>query len=162
MTDETLDGPVRVTANWHPGTPLHARTVDVVIDRCGYALDPEGVDDLIARLTAARDQAWPPGVPVTRRECPLPSCSWYHDEPDWPLSLAVVPMPTADQMEEARLVFGEANADPLRDLNLANMLINTQRVESILREHFQSHPLEEWVLEVVRLQQTAEGGVANG
>lgn len=147
------DDPVKVVTSWSLGTPLSARTVDVIIDHSGYALAPNGVDDLIARLTAAPEKTWPAPGPVTRRECPLPSCSWHHDEPDWPLSLALMPMPNIEQLEEARRFFGHAEADPLRDANLANLLINTQRLEGTLRKHFQTHPLEEWVLEVVRLQQ---------
>lgn len=143
---------VGVRPNWHPGTPLHARTVDVTIDECGYALAPEGVDDLIARLTAAREKTWPPEGPTTRRECPLPGCSWYHDEPDWPLSMALMPAPHVEQLEEARQIFGQEDVDPVRDANLANMLIYTQRVESLLREHFQTHSWEDWALEVLRLQ----------
>lgn len=151
--DETDHDGVKVVTRWSLGTPLSARTVDIIIDHSGYALAPHGLDDLIARLVAAREHTWPATGPVTRRECPLPSCTWHHDEPDWPLSLALMPTPTAEQLEEARRFFGHAEADPLRDANLANLLISTQRLEGTLRKHFQTHPLEEWVLEVVRLQQ---------
>lgn len=152
MAEHAAAGGVRVDARWNLGTPSHARTVGVAIDDRGYALGREGVDDLIARLTAVREQTWPPAGPASRRECPLPSCTWFHDEPDWPMSLALMPAPTVEQLEQARLISGGGPADPLRDANLANLLIHTQRVETILREHFRTHPLEEWVLEVVRLQ----------
>lgn len=150
--ESATDNGVRVGTNWGPGMPLSSpgRNVVVAIDDSGYRLTREDVDDLVARLVAAREQTWPAEGPVSRRECPLPSCTWFHDEPDWPLSLAVLPMPTAEQLEEARRVFGEA--EPLRAANLANLLIHTQKVEAILRGHFHTHSLEEWVLEVVRLQ----------
>lgn len=148
------DTPVHVQPQWSPGMPLHsaARTVAVTIDNHGYHLDRPSTDDLIASLVAAREQTWPPPGPTTRRECPLPGCAWYHDEADWPLSLALIPAPTVEQMEEARRMLGADNADPMRDANLANLLIYTQRIETVLRDHFASHPLEDWVLEVVRLQ----------
>lgn len=152
MTD--VDHGVHVRPNWNPGMPLSspARTVDVTIDNHGYHLDHDGVDGLIARLTAAREQTWPPEGPTSRRECSLPDCSWYHDEPDWPLSMALMPVPRVEQIEEARRIFGEDEADPVRDANLANLLIYTQRVEGVLREHFKTHPWEDWALEVLRLQ----------
>lgn len=146
------DAPVKVQPQWSPGMPLHsaARTVAVTIDDHGYHLDRPSTDDLIAHLVAAREQTWPPPGPTTRRECPLPGCAWYHDEADWPLSLALMPTPTVEQMEEARRLLGAAS-DPMRDANLASMLIYTQRVETVLRDHFKTHPLEDWVLEVLRL-----------
>lgn len=150
MAEDELPDGVHVEPRWGFGTPPGARTVGVSIDRSGFALDREGVDDLIARLAAARHQTWPAAGPMTRRECPLPSCSWYHDEPDWPLSMAVVPVPTPEQRELARQSIGAA--DPLREANLAALIAETQRIEAILREHFAEHPLEDWVLEVVRLQ----------
>lgn len=151
------DIPVQVQPQWSPGMPLHstARTVAVTIDDHGYHLDWLVTDDLIARLVAAREQTWPPPGPMTRRECPLPDCAWYHDEADWLMSLALMPTPTVEQMEEARRLLG-AEPDPIRDASLASMLIYTQRVERVLRDHFKTHPLENWVLEVVRLQAELE------
>jgi hypothetical protein len=80
-----------------------------------------------------------------RRNCPLESCDWHHDDPDRlrdPNLLAGLP-------EVDQAAFAAAGGD----VAFAILLADYARVETILREHFDTHPLEEWVLEVVRLRE---------
>lgn len=67
---------------------------------------------------------------MTRYPCPL-DCGWYHDEPF-----------TGD-------VPDGATQQDLHDL----AALASSEVEQLLREHFESHTLEEWVAAVSTLRQ---------
>jgi hypothetical protein len=84
--------------------------------------------------------------PMVRRECPLESCHWHHDEPDRHRS----PNLFNDLTDIDKAAIKAAGGD----VAFAVLLADYMRVETILREHFGSHPLEEWVMEVVRLRES--------
>lgn len=77
---------------------------------------------------------------TVRRECPIAACDWHYDEPG--LSAATA-WPAVDEA---------AIADAGGDVVLAIVKADLLRGEAILRGHFETHPLEDWVLEVERLR----------
>jgi hypothetical protein len=80
-----------------------------------------------------------------RRACPLESCDWHHDEPDHRRDSNLLSgLPELD-----RAAIAAAGGDVV----FAALLTDYARVEKILREHFSTHLLEDWVLEVVRLRE---------
>lgn len=81
---------------------------------------------------------------VTRRRCPLGSCDWYHDEPGPWIEAADWVEPTGDDLEQA-------GGDWQAAVVLATLRADMQRTEAVLRAHVKTHPLQEWVAEVVRL-----------
>lgn len=81
-----------------------------------------------------------------RRACPIEACDWHHDDPDRrydPDLLSGLPAPD-------RAAIAAAGGDVV----FAVLLADHMRVETILREHFETHPLQDWVLEVVRLRES--------
>jgi hypothetical protein len=94
--------------------------------------------------------------PTGRRSCPLGSCDWHHDEPDIAHVLQLMPMPDEAAIEDARIMLDADPAGTLDgDINLASfatMMRYNMRLEAILRGHFETHPLADWVLEVQRLR----------
>jgi hypothetical protein len=105
-------------------------------------------------------------MPMTRYLCPLPLCGWHHDEPD--VSSADLPQtirepaaadPAYEPISGHRGEF-ELHADPPSFTGLSEMisglteqilLRRTARVEGIVKTHFESHPLIDWIREVQRL-----------
>lgn len=67
---------------------------------------------------------------TTRFQCPIQTCEWQHDEP---------PLEVPDAASETDI----------------NDLVNLRgsQIEDMLREHFTSHTVEEWVGAVSALQQ---------
>ncbi len=82
---------------------------------------------------------WQP--PVARYECPIGSCTWTHDTAGPDLSEG-----TGETIEEA--AFSSVRAHLLR-------------VESVVRDHLETHSLLEWVQEVMRLREDAGRTVRN-
>lgn len=68
-----------------------------------------------------------------RHECPIGLCPWIYDDLG-PSGLTV-------------------DVDQVRSL----LLTHASAVESVVRAHLESHPLEEWVREVMRLRKQAAG-----
>ncbi|NUP39503.1 MAG: hypothetical protein HOY76_21450 [Streptomyces sp.] len=77
---------------------------------------------------------------TTRYECPL-DCGWHHDRPTLP-DMTGVSGATAEEVAFAVLK---------RDL---------QEAEAVLQEHFEQHPLTEWVLALVAARQERDTAVA--
>lgn len=87
----------------------------------------------------------PPGV-ATCRPCPIESCGWHHDEQKsdgW--TTAGVIEPDADAI-------AQCGGDAMQAAIYATVHDQMLRVDDILRAHFETHALEEWVTEVVRLR----------
>lgn len=87
----------------------------------------------------------PPGV-ATCRPCPIESCGWHHDEQKsdgW--TTAGVIEPDADAI-------AQCGGDAMQAAIYATLHDQMLRVDGILREHFETHALKEWVTEVVRLR----------
>lgn len=77
---------------------------------------------------------------MIRRECPIEACSWWHDEPD--------PIDGIDwTADEAALAESDGDFIP------AIVMYDARRVDRILRGHFESHPLIDWVQEVAKLRE---------
>ena len=85
---------------------------------------------------------------MVRRECPLSTCDWRHDEPDR------VRGPNLFNFNDLADIDKAAIRAAGGDVVFAVLLADYTRVEAILREHFETHPLEEWVMEVVRLRES--------
>lgn len=75
---------------------------------------------------------------VTRFECPIADCPWTYDYPG----------PAADDHDE------QVRVEPEDDELLMSAVARTivQRLGGIIREHLETHSLEEWVREVMRLR----------
>ena len=71
-----------------------------------------------------------------RYHCMISTCGWYFERDS---------MPDSAELERA-LMFGPADAS----------LDRAARTNAILREHFETHTLEEWVAEVSRERQRAD------
>ena len=87
----------------------------------------------------------PSGV-ATCRPCPIATCTWHHDEQKsdgW--TTAGVIEPDADAI-------AQCGGDAMQAAIYATVHDQMLRVDDILRAHFETHALEEWVTEVVRLR----------
>jgi hypothetical protein len=89
--------------------------------------------------------------PAIRRSCPISVCTWQHDEPDVLRNIELLPALTETAIQEARDLLGDDFSGNV--FAAANMLTYSLRMERILHQHFTDHPLEDWVLEVQRLQE---------
>lgn len=87
------------------------------------------------------------GVRVERLHCPLSSCEWTHDRT--PGEATHTPPGGVSPLRDGPpATLQEAIADAAYAILLADLL----EVESVLREHLETHTLLEWVQEVTRLQ----------
>jgi len=86
-------------------------------------------------------------MPTSVCPCPLADCDWE----------LVVPPPDEWQTIDPHLTPGEVDeqfgGDPIAAVAFATLMVQTNRTEHQLREHFESHGIETWVQEVVRLSE---------
>lgn len=86
-------------------------------------------------------------MPASLYPCPLADCDWE----------LVVPPPEEWQTVDPRLTQAEIDeqfgGDPIAAVSFATLMVQTNRTEHQLREHFGSHGIETWVQEVVRLSE---------
>lgn len=96
-----------------------------------------------------------PGVSRACIPCPISACGWHYDEQKsdgW--TTAGVIEPDADTI-------AQCGGDATQAAIYATVHDQMLRVDGILRAHFETHALEEWVTEVVRLRgQFASQGAA--
>ena len=74
---------------------------------------------------------------ITRCVCLISSCAWTHDFPDVPAG----PWPWKGSIH-----------DTVAAVSLTNAAVR----EQVVREHFESHPLLEWLTEVQRQTRRAD------
>ncbi|MEC3994011.1 hypothetical protein VSR01_10820 [Actinacidiphila sp. DG2A-62] len=81
---------------------------------------------------------------VTRHLCPLDGCDWHYDEPDPSTDdlSGITPDTRAATFEDAKVSIVEQA-----------MMRRLRTTESLIRAHFESHPLEQWVAALVRARQ---------
>jgi hypothetical protein len=87
-----------------------------------------------------------PGVARACIPCPISACGWHYDEQksdDWTTSVPIEP--DADTI-------AQCGGDAMQAAIYATVHDQMLRVDDILRTHFETHALEEWVTEVVRLR----------
>jgi hypothetical protein len=93
----------------------------------------------------------PPAAPgTTGYLCPVDNCDWFHYEP---------PTPQPQSMDDVAAILNE-HADPtsasLQDAvssAAGNVLLGRAReTEAVLRDHFATHPVEDWLRTINRLR----------
>ena len=77
---------------------------------------------------------------VTRHLCPFDDCDWHHDEPDFSADgfAGITPDPSATTLQDA-------------NTSIVEQIVGRRlrATESVIRAHFESHPLEQWVAALV-------------